>query len=142
MERIKAVLLLTVIVVAFGLYTAWGMRPFAGLRAEWIDGAEILPGIPVEGTEELMQGVLVTDTEKLALLLREIVLECPLQQIDQELADQAATYWIYFKDGTRRSVTAYDSVVILDGRYWQCRDVPSEELNQYADYLKKQKRKE
>ena len=61
MERIKAVLLLTVIVVAFGLYTAWGMRPFAGLRAEWIDGAEILPGIPVEGTEELMQGVLVTD---------------------------------------------------------------------------------
>lgn len=40
MERIKAVLLLTVIVVAFGLYTAWGMRPFAGLRAEWIDGAE------------------------------------------------------------------------------------------------------
>ena len=70
MERIKAVLLLTVIVVAFGLYTAWGMRPFAGLRAEWIDGAEILPGIPVEGTEELMQGVLVNDTEKLALLLR------------------------------------------------------------------------
>lgn len=56
MERIKAVLLLTVIMVAFGLYTAWGMRPFAGLRAEWIDGAEILPGIPVEGTEELMQG--------------------------------------------------------------------------------------
>ena len=118
------------------------MRPFAGLRAEWIDGAEILPGILVEGTEELMQGVLVTDTEKLALLLREIVLECPLQQIDQELADQAATYWIYFKDGTRRSVTAYDSVVILDGRYWQCRNVPSEELNQYADYLKKQKLKE
>lgn len=102
----------------------------------------ILPGIPVEGTEELMQGVLVTDTEKLALLLREIVLECPLQQINQELADQAATYWIYFKGGTRRSVTAYDSVMILDGRYWECRDVPSEELNQYADYLKKQKLKE
>lgn len=118
MERIKAVLLLTVIVVAFGLYTAWGMRPFAGLRAEWIDGAEILPGIPVEGTEELMQGVLVDDTERLASLLREIVLERPLQQIDQKLADQAATYWIYFKDGTRRSVTAYDSVVILDGGYW------------------------
>lgn len=142
MERIKAVLLLTVIVVAFGLYTTWGMRPFAGLRAEWIDGAEILPGIPVEGTEELMQGVLVDDTERLASLLREIVLECPLQQIDQELADRAATYWIYFKDSTRRSVTAYDSVVILDGRYWKCRNVPSEELNQYADYLKKQKLKE
>lgn len=89
-----------------------------------------------------MQGVLVTDTEKLALLLREIVLECPLQQINQELADQAVTYWIYFKDGTRRSVTAYDSVVILDGGYWQCRNVPSEELNQYVDYLKKQKLKE
>lgn len=142
MERIKAVLLLTVIVVAFGLYTAWGMRPFAGIRAKWIDGAEILPGIPVEGTEKLMQGVLVDDTERLASLLREIVLERPLQQIDQELADQAATYWIYFKDGTRRSVTAYDSVVILDGRYWQCRNVPSEELNQYADYLKEQQLKE
>lgn len=28
MERIKAVLLLTVIVVAFGLYTAWGYATF------------------------------------------------------------------------------------------------------------------
>ena len=89
-----------------------------------------------------MQGVLVDDTERLASLLREIVLERPLQQINQELADQAATYWIYFKDDTRRSVTAYDSVVILDGRYWLCRNVPSEELNQCADYLKKQQLKE
>lgn len=49
MERIKAVLLLTVIVVAFGLYTAWGMRPFAGLRAEWIDGAENSSGYSSRG---------------------------------------------------------------------------------------------
>ena len=74
MGRFKAVLVLMSLVLAFGLYTAWGMRPFAGLWAGWIDGAEILPGIPVEGTEGTMQGVLVDDPERLASLLREIVL--------------------------------------------------------------------
>lgn len=135
MERFKAVLVLMALVLAFGLYTAWGMRPFAGLWAGWIDGAEILPGIPVEGTEGTMQGVLVDDPERLASLLREIVLEHPLQQIDYELTDKAATYWIYFRDGTRRSVTAYRSVVLLDGICWQCREVPSEKLNRYANQL-------
>lgn len=104
-----------------------GRRPFKDM-----DGADIL-----SATVELMPPDVeleVSDTEKLAELLRQVVI---YRQDDsyRDYAGQAAVFTLSMDDGTVVEITGYTPFVIIDGVGYKAKYEPCEALNSYANTL-------
>lgn len=104
-----------------------GRRPFKDM-----DGADIL-----SATVELMPPDVeleVSDTEKLAELLRQVVI---YRQDDsyRDYAGQAAVFTLSMDDGTVVEITEYTPFVIIDGVGYKAKYEPCEALNSYANAL-------
>lgn len=104
-----------------------GRRPFKDM-----DGADIL-----SATVELMPPDVeleVSDTEKLAELLRQVVI---YRQDDsyRDYAGQAAVFTLSMDDGTVVEITEYTPFVIIDGVSYKAKYEPCEALNSYANTL-------
>ena len=104
-----------------------GRRPFKDM-----DGADIL-----SATVELMPPDVeleVSDTEKLAELLRQVVI---YRQDDsyRDYAGQAAVFTLSMDDGTVVEITEYTPFVIIDGVGYKAKYEPCEALNSYANTL-------
>lgn len=104
-----------------------GRRPFKDM-----DGADIL-----SATVELMPPDVeleVSDTEKLAELLRQVVI---YRQDDsyRDYAGQAAVFTLSMDDGTVVEITEYTPFVIIDGVGYKAKYEPCQALNSYANAL-------
>ena len=104
-----------------------GRRPFKDM-----DGADIL-----SATVELMPPDVkleVSDTEKLAELLRQVVI---YRQDDsyRDYAGQAAVFTLSMDDGTVVEITEYTPFVIIDGVGYKAKYEACEALNSYANAL-------
>ena len=104
-----------------------GRRPFKDM-----EGADIL-----SATVELMPPDVeleVSDTEKLAELLRQVVI---YRQDDsyRDYAGQAAVFTLSMDDGTVVEITEYTPFVIIDGVGYKAKYEPCEALNSYANAL-------
>ncbi len=105
----------------------FGKRPFKD-----IDGADIL-----SARVELMPPDVeleVSDTEKLAEILRQVVI---YRQDDsyKDYAGQAAVFTLSMDDGTVLEITEYTPFVIIDGVGYKAKYEPCEALNSYANAL-------
>jgi len=76
----------------------------------------------------------VADTEALAVLLDAVVV---YRRDDSytECAGQGVTYTLTLRDGTERTVMAYNPFVVIDGVGYQTEYAPCEALNAYANGL-------
>ena len=105
----------------------FGKRPFKD-----IEGADIL-----SAKVELMPPDVeleVSDTEKLAELLRQVVI---YRQDDsyKDYAGQAAVFTLSMRDGSVLEITEYTPFVIIDGVGYKAKYEPCEALNSYANAL-------
>ena len=102
-------------------------RPFKDIDGENIVSAKVElmpPDVELE----------VSDTEKLAELLRQVV----IYRRDDSYKDydgQAAVFTLSMKDGTAVEITDYTPFVIIDGVGYKAKYEPCEALNSYANAL-------
>lgn len=108
-------------------------RPFKDIDGENIVSAKVElmpPDVELE----------VSDTEKLAELLRQVVI---YRRDDsyKDYAGQAAVFTLIMEDGTAVEITDYTPFVIIDGVGYKAKYEPCQALNSYANSLLSESRK-
>jgi hypothetical protein len=107
-----------------------GSKPFSGLEAENIESVELLMNPP--GTQET-----ITDRKQIAQLVEILNAVTTYEEDDtyDEYAGQWVQYTLTMKDGTKKTIAAYNPFIIVDGTGYRTEYEPCEKLNALGNRL-------